>query len=125
MPAFKEPSWRNARSTSSSWASLGVMFLGISVLAAEVEARPFIEGTPTVLSQIGKLVYGGGAAGHLLYLSLQAGTVLILVLAPNTSYADFPGSPASPPATPSSPPAHQAGPPPGLLQRDHRPRRSR
>ena len=91
VPAFKEPSWRNARTTLVIMgAALGVMFLGISVLASQVEARPFLEGTPTVLSQIGELVYGESALGHLLYLSLQAGTVLILVLASNTSYADFP-----------------------------------
>ena len=91
VPAFKEPSWRNARTTLVIMGvALGAMFLGISVLAAEVEARPFLEGTPTVLSQIGELVYGSSGMGHLLYLSLQAGTVLILVLASNTSYADFP-----------------------------------
>ncbi|MCB1016641.1 MAG: amino acid permease, partial [Acidimicrobiales bacterium] len=91
VPAFREPSWRNARTTLLIMGSaLGVMFLGISILAAEVQARPFVEGTPTVLSQIGDLVYGQSAGGHLLYLSLQAGTVLILVLASNTSYADFP-----------------------------------
>ena len=91
VPAFKEPAWRNARSTLVVMGvALGIMFLGISLLAAEVRATPFEEGTPTVLSQIGELVYGTGAVGHLLYLSLQAGTVLILVLASNTGYADFP-----------------------------------
>ena len=43
-----------------------------------------------VISQIGDLVFGGSPLGRALYLSLQAGTVLILVLAANTSFADFP-----------------------------------
>ncbi len=91
VPAFKEPAWRNARTTLLVMGTaLGAMFLGISLLASKVHATPFEEGTPTVLSQIGEAVYGTSALGHLLYLSLQAGTVLILVLASNTSYADFP-----------------------------------
>ena len=51
-------------------AGLGVMFLGLSVLAgAHARRRPFEEGTPTVISQIGRLVYGGGAVGHVLFYS--------------------------------------------------------
>src|SRR5437870_1575872 len=48
------------------------------------------KGTPTVVSQVGKLVFGAGPAGHVLFYCLQAGTMLILVLAANTSFADFP-----------------------------------
>jgi hypothetical protein len=69
---------------------LGVMFLGLSVLAAHMHVAPFADGTPTVISQIGKLVYGSGVVGTLLYVWLQLGTTLILVLAANTSFADFP-----------------------------------
>src|SRR6202030_1179252 len=46
--------------------------------------------TPTVISQVGKYVYGTTPLGHLLFFALQAGTMLILVLAANTSFADFP-----------------------------------
>ena len=52
--------------------------------------RAVHRGTPTVISQIGKLAYGGGFVGNLLFYCLQAGTMLILVLAANTSFADFP-----------------------------------
>jgi len=91
VPAFKQPAWRNARTTLVIMGSLlGAMFLGLSVLAAHVHVVPFEKGTPTVISQIGDLVYGGGAIGRVLYFSLQAGTMLILVLAANTSFADFP-----------------------------------
>jgi amino acid transporter len=91
VPAFKQPAWRNARTTLVIMGSLlGVMFLGLSVLAAKTHAAPYESGTPTVISQIGELVYGSSLAGHLLYYALQAGTMLILVLAANTSFADFP-----------------------------------
>jgi amino acid transporter len=91
VPAFKQPAWRNARTTLVIMGSLlGVMFLGLSVLAAKVHAAPYESGTPTVISQVGKLVYGDSVPGHILYYLLQAGTMLILVLAANTSFADFP-----------------------------------
>jgi amino acid transporter len=91
VPAFRKPEWRNARQTLVVMGSmLGVMFLGLSILASHVHVRVFEEGTPTVISQIGDHVYGSGALGRVLYFSLQAGTMLILVLAANTSFADFP-----------------------------------
>jgi amino acid transporter len=91
VPAFREPAWRNARTTLVVMGSLlGAMFLGLSVLAANMHVAPFAEGTPTVISQIGELVFGTGALGRVLFLSLQAGTMLILVMAANTSFADFP-----------------------------------
>jgi amino acid transporter len=91
VPAFREPSWKNARITLVIMGStLGVMFLGLSILAARVHAAPYAKGTPTVISQIGRLTYGAGPFGNLLFYALQAGTMLILVLAANTSFADFP-----------------------------------
>lgn len=91
VPAFRQPAWKNARTTLVIMGSLlGAMFLGLSVLAAHMHVVPFAEGTPTVISQVGDLVYGGSTFGRVLYFSLQAGTMLILVLAANTSFADFP-----------------------------------
>jgi amino acid transporter len=91
VPAFKKPEWKNARTTLVIMGSLlGAMFLGLSVLASHMHVAPFAEGTPTVISQIADLVYGGSPFGRVLYFSLQAGTMLILVLAANTSFADFP-----------------------------------
>jgi amino acid transporter len=91
VPAFRKPAWKNARSTLVVMGTaLGLMFLGLSALAAHMHVAPFEEGTPTVISQVGELVYGGGFLGSLLYYCLQAGTTLILVLAANTSFADFP-----------------------------------
>ena len=91
IPAFRKPEWRNARTTLVIMGStLGTMFLGLSVLAAHMKVAPFARGTPTVISEIGKLVYGTSPLGHALFFALQAGTMLILVLAANTSFADFP-----------------------------------
>src|SRR4051812_2721067 len=91
VTAFRKPEWKNARKTLVIMGSLlGAMFLGLSWLATKVHPLPYAEGTPTVISQIGKAVFGGGALGHTLFFSLQAATMLILVLAANTSFADFP-----------------------------------
>lgn len=91
VPAFREPAWKNARTTLVIMGStLGVMFLGLSVLASHMHVAPFQRGTPTVIAQVGKLVYGTSPIGHLFFYLLQAGTLLILILAANTSFADFP-----------------------------------
>lgn len=91
VSAFRPPEWKNARETLVIMAStLGVMFLGLSALTARMHVAPFERGTPTVLSQVGRLVFGHSGPGQLLYYCLQAGTMLILVLAANTSFADFP-----------------------------------
>jgi hypothetical protein len=66
------------------------MFFGLSWLDAHLHVNAYTKGTPTVISQIGKVVFGTSPVGHALYFALQAGTLLILVLAANTSFADFP-----------------------------------
>jgi len=91
VPAFRVPEWQNARSTLVIMGStLGAMFGGLSVLAAKMHVAPYEKGTPTVISQIAKIVFGGGIGGSVLFYCLQAGTMLILVMAANTSFADFP-----------------------------------
>ena len=64
------------------------MFIGISWLAAKLQVVP--SESQTVIAQIAEAVYGSGAIGHALFLFTQAATMLILVLAANTSFADFP-----------------------------------
>lgn len=91
VPAFRKPEWKNARSTLVVMGTLlGAMFLGLSVMAAHLHVAPFERGTPTVISQVGDLTFGPGALGRVFYFSLQAATMMILVLAANTSFADFP-----------------------------------
>src|SRR5438874_9377437 len=91
VPAFRRPEWRNARTTLVIMGTtLGAMFFGLSWLDAHLHVNAYTKGTPTVISQIGKVVFGTSPMGHALYFALQAGTLLILVLAANTSFADFP-----------------------------------
>jgi amino acid transporter len=86
VPAFKQPESRNASTTLLAMVLLlGAMFLGISVLAHSFAAVP-VEGGETVVSQIARQVLGVGP----LYSVIQVATALILVLAANTSFADFP-----------------------------------
>lgn len=85
ITAFKEPRSRNAAKTLVAMSSiLAVLFLGITLLAYAVEAAP--SETETVISQVGRAVLGEG----FLYLVMLASTTVILIMAANTSYADFP-----------------------------------
>jgi amino acid transporter len=89
VPAFKPPEWKHARSTLMVMGTcLGIMFIGISWLAVKMRVVP--NEHATVISQIARGVFGGGLMGHVLFLVVQAMTMLILVLAANTSFADFP-----------------------------------
>jgi amino acid transporter len=91
VTAFKRPEWKNARTTLFIMGgTLGIMFFGLSYFSTYVHPIPYDKGTPTVISQIGRAIFGGGPVGHSLFFALQAGTTLILVLAANTSFADFP-----------------------------------
>ncbi|HEV8421593.1 MAG TPA: APC family permease [Actinomycetota bacterium] len=91
VPAFRKPEWKNAQITLM-WmgAILGTSFLAVSYLAHRLHVLPVADESKSVLAQIGQAVYGSGAVGHLLFLILQLATTLILILAANTSFADFP-----------------------------------
>jgi len=85
VQAFRTPSGLNAARVLALMAALlAVMFLGTSALAHLVGTVPLE--SETVLSQLGRLVFGRGA----IYFVLQMSTALILILAANTSFADFP-----------------------------------
>jgi amino acid transporter len=89
VPAFKPPEWKNARTTLMWMGSLlGVMFLGLSFLAFRLQVVP--TETKTVISEVGRAVFGAGVLGTALFLMLQIATTMILILAANTSFADFP-----------------------------------
>ena len=89
VPAFRPVEWKHARETLTVMGVLlGSMFLGISWLAAKMEIVP--SESKTVIAQMAEAVYGSGTIGHVLFLLTQAATMLILVLAANTSFADFP-----------------------------------
>lgn len=85
VPAFRSPESRNARTTLVWMAALLlVMFVGITWLSG-FGAEPRVE--ETLISQIGRGIFGNGS---LLHTILQFATAGILLLAANTSFADFP-----------------------------------
>ena len=86
VPAFRSPEGRNAASTLVTMAVMSiVMFMGITLLADAYGVIP--SETETVISQVARGTFGGGTV---FYYGVQAATMLILVLAANTAYADFP-----------------------------------
>jgi len=86
ITAFKEPRSRNAGITLI-WMALilGSLFLGISFLTREIGANP--SEIETVISQLARTVFNGQGA---LYLAIISATTVILVMAANTAFADFP-----------------------------------
>jgi len=85
IPNFKEPAQKNAKTVLMLLAFLVlIIFGGTSYLATIYHAVP-VEGK-TVLSLIGEQVFGKG----FMYYMLQATTALILIMAANTAFSDFP-----------------------------------
>ncbi|MFG2053791.1 APC family permease [Micromonospora sp. NPDC048930] len=85
VPAFRPTEWRNAR-TSLSWmiATLATLFAGLVGLIHLDGLVP--RSDQTILSQLGRVTFPTGPW----YAFLQATTALILLLAANTAFNDFP-----------------------------------
>jgi amino acid transporter len=85
VPAFRPPEAQNARRVLLALSGiLVVLFLGISALAHAFGVAPMAG--ETVNSQLARRVFGESP----LYFAVQGVTMLILILAANTSFADFP-----------------------------------
>lgn len=86
ITAFKEPRSRNAGITLI-WMSLilGSLSLGISFLASQIHTVP--SEAETVISQLARTAFDGR---NFLYLATIAATTVILIMAANTAFADFP-----------------------------------
>jgi amino acid transporter len=86
ITAFKEPRSRNA-GTTLIWMSLilGINLFGLTYLANQVGVLP--SHLETGFSQMGRVIYGQGST---FYLVLLGSTTLILIMAANTAFADFP-----------------------------------
>jgi amino acid transporter len=86
VPAFRPPEAKNAAATMMMMLVLSItMFLGITLLAQAYHIIPSEQ--ETVISQLARGVLGDRGVP---YYAMQAATMLILVLAANTAYADFP-----------------------------------
>jgi amino acid transporter len=106
VPIFKPPEWKNARATLMLMVGiLGATFAGITILAHTFQIWPDFTCGPglpgllgqahcadklpaaqTVLSKLSHVVFGAGP----MYYFIQGTTAVILALAANTSFADFP-----------------------------------
>ncbi len=85
VPAFRKPESRNAaRTMIYMGVILGTLFFGTAVLATHT--KPYVSETMTAVAQMGEVVFGR----NVLFFVLQIATALILTLAANTAYADFP-----------------------------------
>jgi len=86
VKVFREPSDLNARSTMAAMGViLSLMFIGISLLAWMYGVDP--SSSQTSMAILGERIFG---ATNPLYPILQLATLLILMLAANTAFADFP-----------------------------------
>jgi amino acid transporter len=89
VSAFKRVEWVNARRVLVTLGVvLATMFLGISFLASRL--HPVIDEHETVVSQLARAILGTGTVGRIGFFFIQAMTMAVLVLAANTSFADFP-----------------------------------
>ncbi len=86
ITAFNEPRSRNAGITLI-WMSiiLGTLFLSISYLTGQIQGV-FSE-EETIISQLIRTVYNGR---NFMYLATVGATTVILLMAANTAFADFP-----------------------------------
>jgi len=101
VPAFKPPEWRNARITLTVMGLiLGSMFIGVTVGANQLQLRPLDGSNPqcdsvtggacryeSIIAQLAIHAFGSGSV---LVIFVAVATTLILILAANTSFSDFP-----------------------------------
>ena len=89
--AFRKPHGRNAAVTLGILGVIAIsMFIGVSWLAVHMHARPTATGTPSVLSELARGVFPSGHWSAFMYWVVQVLTLLVLVLAANTSFQGFP-----------------------------------
>lgn len=94
IPAFQEPQSKNAAVTLVWMAIiLGTIFIGVSALAVKLHIVYWENhGTSAaaVIDQISGTVFGKQGIGSIFYNITQFATALILLIAAQTSFADFP-----------------------------------
>src|SRR4029077_11960574 len=88
IPAFKPPEWKHAQIVLVLMGTFfGTIFLGMSFLSGQLGIVPDPTEAETVVSQLTRTLVGAGSPYHYL---VQISTALLLVLAANTAFADFP-----------------------------------
>ncbi len=94
VPAFRKSESGNAATTLLWMAGiLASLFVGITWLATRFHVVYWEQDgrtAPAVIDQLSSAVFGRSGGGAVLYYLMQGATAAILVLAANTSFADFP-----------------------------------
>ncbi|GLE53253.1 DNA-binding protein [Mycobacterium montefiorense] len=89
--SLRKPEGSNARRVMTVMACLlGFLLAGVAWLTHVTHAAPYVDGYPSMLSEIARAVFGDGVIGHILYFLLQASTAAILYTGGNTSFNGFP-----------------------------------
>jgi hypothetical protein len=89
--SLRKPEGINARKVMTVMACiLAFLLAGVAWLTHVTHATPYIDGYPSMLSEIARAVFGDGVIGKVLYFVLQASTAAILYTGGNTSFNGFP-----------------------------------
>jgi amino acid transporter len=88
---FRKPQGPNARRVLTRMACiLGFLLVGVIYLVHATHATPFVAEYPSMLSEVGRAVFGNGVIGNITYLLLQTASAAILFFGANTSFNGFP-----------------------------------
>ena len=88
---FRKPEGPNARRVLTLMATvLGLLLAGVAWLGYATHSVPFSAGYPSMLSEIGRAVFGHGMIGNVMFFLLQAASAAILYNGANTSFNGFP-----------------------------------
>jgi amino acid transporter len=93
VPAFQRPEAVNARRTLIAMGTiLGCLFVGTSFLTVTTHMLPYPSGNPTLVGQLASYILDAKTSrlGNAAFEFVQGATLVILILAANTSFADFP-----------------------------------
>jgi hypothetical protein len=89
VQAFQPPESKNAAKTMVIMGVIAMsLFIGITYVATHLQLHPSEH--ETIMSQMTRTITGGLPGGAILYYWVQLFTMLILILAANTGYQDFP-----------------------------------
>ncbi|MEB3981256.1 amino acid permease [Mycobacterium sp. 663a-19] len=91
VDVFRKPQGVNARRVLTAMAAiLGFLLAGVAYLAYVTHATPYVSEYPSVLSQVGRAVFGQGPIGNIFFVLVQGATAAILFTGANTSFNGFP-----------------------------------
>ena len=88
---FRKPQGPNARRVLTRMACiLGFLLVGVIYLVHATHATPYLAEYPSMLSEVGRAVFGHGLVGTVMYVLLQTASAAILFFGANTSFNGFP-----------------------------------